>query len=190
MYIPIAQCKHIFFGPCHDNGYLTVFEQYRRDTANASRLTLIETRPSESGFKQLGFKICSMKDVFRDTDLPLSRTQLPQSPAVTTTRTPLSAISKSVKPGSPVYSTDSKSSTGGSTWGTIARGNGTNKSINIASKPAPLRSFILLNVNDERLDVDLQRVDYAAELRYAKRMEEKGKVGQIPLPTSLGVRNC
>lgn len=27
LYVPIAQCKHIFFAPCHDNGYLTVFEQ-------------------------------------------------------------------------------------------------------------------------------------------------------------------
>ena len=22
LFLPIAQCKHVFFGPCHDNGYL------------------------------------------------------------------------------------------------------------------------------------------------------------------------
>lgn len=24
LYMPLAQCRHVFFGPCHDNGYLNV----------------------------------------------------------------------------------------------------------------------------------------------------------------------
>ena len=24
LYLPNAQCRHVFFGPCHDNGYLNV----------------------------------------------------------------------------------------------------------------------------------------------------------------------
>ncbi|KAK2755639.1 c-x8-c-x5-c-x3-h type zinc finger protein [Colletotrichum kahawae] len=45
------QCKHIFFGPCHDNGYLPVLGPYDVGPGINSRLTLIETTAAEEGFK-------------------------------------------------------------------------------------------------------------------------------------------
>ena len=55
LYLPMPQCKHIFFGPCHDNGYLPVLEPFKRDPTTSSRITLIETTPAEPGFIALGF---------------------------------------------------------------------------------------------------------------------------------------
>ena len=54
LYLPMAQCKHVFFGPSHDNGYIVVLERYRREYA--SKLTLVETRPAEPGFLELGLQ--------------------------------------------------------------------------------------------------------------------------------------
>lgn len=113
-----------------------VSTRYRRDPNTASRLTLIETRPAEPGFRELGFKICSMSNVFRADDLPASRQTL-QSPPAPTMRTPLSTHTNSAtyvpRSGSPAPSSDSNN---GSSWITIAKGNGANatKSIDIAPR--------------------------------------------------------
>lgn len=57
LFLPLAQVKHVFFGPCHDTGYVVVLERYKREYA--SRLTLIETRPAEPSFVSLGLKCMS-----------------------------------------------------------------------------------------------------------------------------------
>ncbi|CZT16564.1 uncharacterized protein RCC_02398 [Ramularia collo-cygni] len=176
LYLPISQASM-----CSSRIAMTMdILPYSNNTAVASRLTLIETRPAEPGFRQLGFKMCSMSQVFRSSDLPMSRQTL-QPPAATTMRTPMSTHTNAMpfipKPGSPAPSTESVTSAGGSTWGTVAKGSGlnANKFISIASKKTPARRFILLNVDDERLDEELPRTDPGAEGRYAKRMEGQGK---------------
>lgn len=70
LFLPNAQCKHVFFGPCHDNGYLPVLETYRRDPAIMPRLTLIETLPAEYGFTQLGLQNIRFPSIFRSQSLP------------------------------------------------------------------------------------------------------------------------
>ncbi|OHW97697.1 putative c-x8-c-x5-c-x3-h type zinc finger protein [Colletotrichum incanum] len=45
--VRVNQCRHIFFGPCHDNGYLPVLEPYNLDHTVADKLTLIETIPAK-----------------------------------------------------------------------------------------------------------------------------------------------
>lgn len=125
-----------------------------------------------------------MTKVFRADDLPMSRPAL-QSPIASTMRPPMSTHTNALpfipKPGSPAPSTESITSAGGSTWGTIAKGSGlnANKSISIASKKVPARRFILLNMHDERLDEKLPDPDPGAEARYAKRMEIHGKVRNL-----------
>lgn len=61
LFLPQSQCKQVFFGPSHDNGYVVVLERYKREYA--SRLTLIETRPAEPGFVDLGLKRESLPDL-------------------------------------------------------------------------------------------------------------------------------
>ncbi|SMR44410.1 unnamed protein product [Zymoseptoria tritici ST99CH_1A5] len=186
LYLPIAQCKHIFFAPCHDNGYLPVFESYRRDP----RLTLIETRPAEWGFRELGIEIKSFPKIFRTVDLPsggrMPPPGLPASPAppVRAPTIPHNTV-PIMKPASPAPSTESNppttTSTNGSTttsssWATVGKTGVNSKTINIApKKPPPTRKFVLLNAYDERLDTWLPDTDKSAELRYAKRMASTGK---------------
>ncbi|KAF6845531.1 C-x8-C-x5-C-x3-H type zinc finger protein [Colletotrichum musicola] len=80
--VRITQCKHIFFGPCHDNGYLPVLEPYNLDPKVSPRLTLIETTPAEEGFKRLNFHRISFKSVFRSDKLP-ERYDRPVAPSTT-----------------------------------------------------------------------------------------------------------
>lgn len=84
--VRITQCKHIFFGPCHDNGYLPVLEPYKLDPKLSSRMTLIETTPAEEGFKRLNFHRISFKTVFRSEKLP----DRVERPAATNTTPPKS----------------------------------------------------------------------------------------------------
>ncbi|KAL2753291.1 hypothetical protein ACRALDRAFT_1083047 [Sodiomyces alcalophilus JCM 7366] len=68
--VRVAQCKHIFFGPCSDNGYLPVLEPYKRDVTVFHRLTLLETLPAQPGFRDLGLETASFPSVFRSEPLP------------------------------------------------------------------------------------------------------------------------
>jgi hypothetical protein len=79
LWFNIAQCKHIFFGPCNDNGYLPFLEPYRRDAVIGPKITLISTTPPEHGFTQLGFKILNLGSIFRSENLPAKPAYLDRS---------------------------------------------------------------------------------------------------------------
>lgn len=191
VFLPNAQCKHVYFGPCNDNGYVCVLERYKRDYA--SRLTLIETRSCEAGFADLGFKRISFPRIFRTENLPAKpATIVSPTPVPVLPPTPMSTRSSSIAQmnaniapfiphtTSPAPSSDSAASFGpppSSTWATVGR-NGTNtKNISIApTKKALARKCILLNVHDERIDAELPRSDPGAEKRFADRLKTKGKL--------------
>lgn len=62
------QCKHLFFGPCHDKGYIPPLQHMRARVAE--RLTLIETTPAEPDFRrELNLPIAKLT-VFRSEPLP------------------------------------------------------------------------------------------------------------------------
>ena len=188
LFLPMAQCKHVFFGPCHDNGYLPVLEQYKGDKALASRLTLIETRPAEHGFMDLGFKLMRLEKLFRSTDLP-------GRPAAFSVASPNGAGSRtmsSMQPSTPSFlpppplqnngvplkaSTSRSSSTPStdSSWATIGKSGATDKTFNIAPKKQAAKPYIVLNVHDDRLDADLPKQDPQAVQRYNDRYKLKGK---------------
>lgn len=64
----VPSCRHVFFGPCRDNGYLTLLEEYKHD-AIKEKLTLFTTEPAEPGFLDLGFEIITFPTVFRSDPL-------------------------------------------------------------------------------------------------------------------------
>ncbi|KAJ4385471.1 hypothetical protein N0V93_009899 [Gnomoniopsis smithogilvyi] len=61
-------CRHVFFGPCRDNGYLTLLEEYKHDPAR-NKLSLFSAEPPEPGFLDLGFEIINFPTVFRSEPL-------------------------------------------------------------------------------------------------------------------------
>ncbi|KAK3701475.1 hypothetical protein LTR37_015449 [Vermiconidia calcicola] len=201
LFLPNAQCKHVFFGPCLDNGYLVVsislknhfpstrviehqltlshkvLERYRRDYA--SRITLIETRAAEPGFVELGFNMVRFPSIFRSDNLPskpsntISPTPFaPPVRAISTSQMQPSTAPFVPKSASPAPSSDSASS---SSWATVGKSGMTAKTLNIASKKAPVRKFILVNVHDERVDAELPRCDPGAEKRFGDRLKSSGK---------------
>ena len=184
VFLPNAQCKHVFFGPCLDFGYLPTLESYRRDYA--SRLTLIETRPADPGFVALGLNRVRFPMILRSDNLPGKPTNGIASPPpmVPQMRSnsgpqmpPISQMQPNSAPfvpqsASPAPSSDSATS---STWATVGKSGTPAKNINIASKKAPARRFVLLNVYDERLDAELPRSDPGAEKRFGDRLKSTGK---------------
>ncbi|KAF2484173.1 hypothetical protein BDY17DRAFT_122803 [Neohortaea acidophila] len=183
LYLPNAQCKHVFFGPCNDNGYLPVLEGYKRDYA--SRLTLIETRPAEPGFVALGLRRVRFPRVFRSDNLPGGKPFFMSSPPATVASPPSAPPSRSTsgvsmqpmsasfvpRNPSPAPSADS----GNSTWATIGKSVPNPKTIHLATKKVPPRRCILLNVYDERRDAELPRCDTGAERRFAETLKHDGK---------------
>ncbi|CAK1354150.1 unnamed protein product [Cercospora beticola] len=193
LYLRIGQCKHIFFAPCHDNGYLPVLESYRRE--HASRMTLIETRPAEPGYVELGLRRIQMPTLFRSDNLPggpvksmptvaleaptkfagMSNAVLSPQPKKLPNRTGLStqAQNAAIMPKAPSPAPSNESN--GSSWATIGKNGGPTKTINIAPQKKPNRRSILVNRYNERIDEDLPRTDPAAENRFQKRTETYGK---------------
>lgn len=179
LFLPIVNCRHIWFGPCHDNGYLPALEPYKRDSNVASRFTLIETRPAEPGFLSLGFNRVQFPRIFRLDNLPTKPTV---APLIHTQSFPVRATSNTnvntatLVPNKSTSPAPSNESTSSSTWATVGKAGTASKNISIApSKKAAPRKHILLNVHDERIDVDLPRTDSGAEHRFAERVKAKGK---------------
>lgn len=65
----VSSCRHVFFGPCRDNGYLTLLEEYKHDPIIKEKLTLFSSEPAEPGFLDLGFEIVNFPTVFRSDPL-------------------------------------------------------------------------------------------------------------------------
>ena len=65
----VPSCRHIFFGPCCDNGYLNLLEEYKHDSTINNKITLFATEPAEPGFIDLGFNIVNFPSIFRSEPL-------------------------------------------------------------------------------------------------------------------------
>ncbi|KAF4828203.1 hypothetical protein CGCTS75_v007569 [Colletotrichum tropicale] len=199
--VRINQCKHIFFGPCHDNGYLPVLEPYKLDPKVYPRLTLIETTPAEEGFKHLNFHRISFKSVFRSEKLPdrVERPSVSSVSSVSAVASPTTAGMQPLPP--PVHVPTSngnggallrsntnesqpqrvaspQSSSGGAqtptSWSVVTKVS-TGKTIDISSKkPAP-KKYYLLNVESQRVDEQFPRIDPNVEKRFKERMTKSGK---------------
>ncbi|KAK1634639.1 hypothetical protein BDP81DRAFT_462450 [Colletotrichum phormii] len=197
--VRIGQCKHIFFGPCHDNGYLPVLEPYKLDDKVASKFTLIETTPAEEGFKQLKFHRIIFNSVFMSEKLP-DRVQRPgismlppplsSAPTVTTpgaTMPPTGPThTNSANNGAPPGPTEpsrvtsplsSGSQTPASSWTTtLTRVSTAPKPIDIfTTKKTPQPKYYLMNADSQRIDEPLPKLDFVVEKRFNARMAETGK---------------
>ena len=60
------QCKHIFFGGCHDVGYLSMLTPYR---GNADRITLLKATSIHPEYESLDLSIREIPSVFMSTPL-------------------------------------------------------------------------------------------------------------------------
>lgn len=185
LFVPNAQCKHVFFGPCHDNGYLSVLEPYRGDANFASKITLIETTPAEFGFTQLGLKRISIPQAFRDKPLPTKPAMSTQAsyqmpPALR----PSSSVSRtaSMDPSITAFSPPPVSSSptpaqaaSNNSWATVGKVGGGSKSFDISTTKMPKKRYVMLNAYDERLDPDLPKPDGKAYERFVHTTETEGR---------------
>ncbi|GJC90573.1 hypothetical protein ColLi_13411 [Colletotrichum liriopes] len=193
--VRVAQCKHIFFGPCHDNGYLPVLEPYKLDPKVAKKFTLIETTPAEEGFKQLNFHIIDFNSVFMSEKLP----ERVRRPATTSKPTPL-AVAAADPAKSLVGVTDTNSASNGvhlktttetpscatspppnlaqtsTPWSVVSKAPLAPKTINISTaKKSSVQSYYLLNKDGQRVDEKLPKIDPAAMKSLDERMNKVGK---------------
>lgn len=172
LYLPIAQCQHVFFAPCHDNGYLPVLESYRKDR---QRITLIETRPSEPGFKNLDMTQISIPNVFRSEDLD-ARSTTTVSPVIRTVKPVTVATNGALAAAKvPARSSSADSTSNDNSWATISKAVPKSKIISIAPEKTQQRPFILLNSYDDRLDEKLPQPDRASFDRFNEIVERNGK---------------
>ncbi|KAK5136364.1 hypothetical protein LTR08_003490 [Meristemomyces frigidus] len=189
LFLPNAQCKHVFFGPCNDNGYLPVLEPYRRDALTAARLTLIETTAAEPGFTQLGLKRIRMPQVFRSQPLPsrISSININATPPAQQNPLPIRAppglghrntsSSAEAVPFVPKIPSPAPSAESGASnsWAAVGKGGVVGKIIDISAKKIPKRRYVVLNAYDERLDPELPAQDSNAYRRFTERLEAHGK---------------
>ncbi|TPX08572.1 uncharacterized protein E0L32_009911 [Thyridium curvatum] len=160
-----AQCRHIIFGPCHDNGYIPVLKPYELDSDVSSKITLLETTPAGPGFRQLRFPRAEFPEVFRSQPLPERAIVAPPPPTPSPT-----ILSKG--------SGSDKRSPAGS-YAVVRGSNSEAKVINIAptkTRPKLPPKFLVLNVDRERLDEPLMRTDPSALKRVTERSTAEGRL--------------
>lgn len=158
--IRVPQCKHIIFGPCHDTGYVTVLESYR---CYAPKITLFQTTPAHVGFRELGYKFASFKDVFRSEPLLDPNTIFEKSASFTTP-----SVSRYPTP----ITTQPKI-----TWASSERGliSFSNPDAEVDAKPSVKTKYALLNALGQRIDETLPKWDYEDTLRFKQKIADNGK---------------
>lgn len=172
--IRISQCKHIFFGPCHDNGYLPVLEPYKLDQKVSKKFTLIETTPAEQGFGHLNFPMIRFEEVFRSSKLQerlrVERPAIPPPPSVPTPAkpVPLAHIASSNDVHLEPVVTPPRAASPPS-WSTITRTSLTTVKIDIFTKKPTVMEYYLLNGDNQRVDEPLPIVDAATETKFKAR---------------------
>nr|POE56245.1 hypothetical protein CFP56_50789 [Quercus suber] len=169
MHIPATACKHVFFGPCSDNGYLTILEGYKFEKLLSSKITLIETRPAEAGFTKLGYNIIAAPAVFRATNLQEQPPRLQASMSANPPEKVAPSVIARAPDDSP--STDPSRMTV-SSWASISKGITRTRAIEV-SEPTVAPRYILLNANDQRLDIDLEQPSIDAQYRFNDRYKDK-----------------
>lgn len=187
----LSACRHIFFGPCCDNGYLNLLEEYKHDSTINSKITLFATEPAEPGFVDLGFNIINFPSVFRSEPLntfrgydigiqPFPPAPLPYSKSaddlsdITATSSSAGATTHSPKP-SPDTATASNGATptSSSSWAVTAKlSNGPVIDIYTKKAPAPkAKRYALFNASNQRVDERLPQADATA----VKSLENKAR---------------
>ncbi|CAN8101948.1 unnamed protein product [Discula destructiva] len=176
----VPSCRHVFFGPCRDNGYLTLLEEYKHD-AIKEKLTLFTTEPAEPGFLDLGFEIITFPTVFRPE--PLNNTTnssfryfVPggigiqpfpsadsQDDDVSSSFAGGSSVSTALSPTSSAGRTSASVPPVTTSWAGTAK-LGSNVVIDLYSKkaPAPKLKYVLFNSANQRVDERLPSADHAA----------------------------
>lgn len=177
-----TSCRHVFFGPCRDNGYLNLLEEYKHDLIKKEKLTLVTTEPAGPGFVSLGFTIVTFPSVFRAEPMDTINARYPMSPvspagldigiqpfppapcltpgpgqyAVSEEGSSGSAPSVSNGNGSVTGSTNG----GASTWAVTAKlSNGPIIDIYSKQKPPPKLKYALFNASNLRVDERLPAAD-------------------------------
>lgn len=197
IFLPNLQCKHIIFGPSHDNGYLPVLDPLKNDRTTSAHLSLLETLPAQSGFKALGFPLVRFPAVFRSQNLPDKpfamnslaqdksfpmpiRTQSnhtispPPQQQMQIAAQPLTNVAnKSAPYGAPSISPVPSNGSNEASWAAVGKkaGAGT-KEFDIAPKKQAQAKYILVNAYDERVDESLPRFDKAAMNRLYQRVSK------------------
>ncbi|KAG6353307.1 hypothetical protein INS49_007548 [Diaporthe citri] len=180
-----TSCRHVFFGPCRDNGYLNLLEEYKHDPVKREKLTLVTTEPAGPGFVSLGFTIVAFPSVFRSEPMdnisvrypmsPVSPVGLdigiqpfPPAPGLTpgpgqyaTSEEDSNGSSLSVSNGN--GSANGSTNGGGSTWAVTAKlSNGPVIDIYSKQKPPPKLKYALFNAANMRVDERLPAADPVA----------------------------
>ena len=63
-----------------------------------------------------------------------------------------------------------------STWAMVGKPTGGPKNISIVSNKKPVKSHILLNAYDERVDLELPKTDLGAEKRFSERFKKVARL--------------
>jgi hypothetical protein len=183
-------CRAIILGGCHDNGYATFLESFRR----SQKVSLLETTPAAADFRHLPFQRVSFPNIFRSEplasrpvgpppgfNLPIlsqQQNQFSSSRSAPSKSSPSTnyAIPASVKPPSPAGVRKENDGRPGS-WASVGRAGSTSQVIDISSQKKPAKSdrcFLQLNKDDERVDVPLPKLDTNAKETFDEKTRKNG----------------
>lgn len=181
-FIPLAQCKHIFFGPCNDKGYLPVLEAHSHSITK-KKITLIKTRPPAREFEALGLDIRAFDGLFRTSDLP-TKPRAFQSNLTSNTALEYRLRGASSEQTAAQRLPDGETTAGSESnrsnhsWSTVANSGiaeSSNIKLSTGSGNSAEKLYILLSNNNERLDSNLTPYSSPALVLFEQRRRALGK---------------
>lgn len=192
----VPSCRHVYFGPCRDNGYLTLLDEYRHDEYIKDKLSLFTAEPAEPGFLQLGFNIINFPTVFRSeplnnftsfttTNFEFGSQALSPSHGFSRSSLAIDDSSDVTNTSSVVPTATSPASSAGnisappppaSTWATVSKLS-FGPVIDLYSKKAPPTKpkCILVNTANQRVDERLPPIDNTALRSIDSRAHAQGR---------------
>ena len=155
LFVRNVQCKHIFYACAPDVASLATLDNYRDDFITASSITLIKSKPFEGSELFLPFEIIELPSLFRldqerDDEEDLGITRDTSAERHERPRTIMRTIGGRPRG----RGRDGRSTVRGSTWG-------------------PEEKLVLLNVDNQRVDSQLGKLDPKAIDSYNKRTAKR-----------------
>ncbi|KAL2044657.1 hypothetical protein N7G274_002431 [Stereocaulon virgatum] len=187
-YVDNVHCKQIIFGCCHESTYVTVLERYMDNHMAVSRVNLLRSCPHDEDYNALPFRLVEFLSVFQSENLKKINVLVDSS-------------EPPVDDGSNLCSQHLESATSGDdsgqdgtdmqaiyNWQGVANENINVGGLNTLHPPlprvhtqgsgqqiiwGPSDKAILLNVNDQRVDTFLGKLDDEVHESMLDRMAER-----------------
>jgi hypothetical protein len=175
--IESVQCQHILLGYCHYPHLATLLQPYKDSILDLHRITLLKTTDFEAEYALKSYSVVEFPSVFKSSENSTVDLFKPEVSMIEYSASSIFTenLEQSTIQDWPVTRQSSNSSMSDQPPKSHRRTSLGTSALMLDSKRSsswdPTRGIVLLNINDERIDADLGKLDVAADKRVKNRAD-------------------